>query len=77
MIDFILNVIISVVGNEAFSLGVELVGGFNLKRFGSERIDAPTPEACEAECFVNKDRCSAWTFILGSGSNGLFVCLLA
>ena len=26
-------------------------------------IDAPTPEACEAECYARKSGCDAWTFI--------------
>ncbi len=25
---------------------------------------APTPEACETECFVNRKVCAVWTFIL-------------
>ena len=38
--------------------------GFELR--GAEKegwLDAPTPEACEAECYALKSNCDAWTFI--------------
>ncbi len=45
---------------------MELIGGTNIKRDGSDKLYAPSPEACETECFVNKKNCAAWTFYQGS-----------
>ena len=31
--------------------------------FGGGGFIAPTPEACETECFVRNEHCGAWSFI--------------
>ena len=52
--------------------GVALVAEDLPEKFGGGGFFTPTPEACETECFVRKDFCAAWTFILNSKSNFKF-----
>jgi len=54
------------VGLEDFLPGYELLGTDPPKEFGGGGFYAPTPEACEAECYTrSNDHCNAWTFIPG------------
>ena len=51
-------------GNEEFLPGFEIIGSDLSFEFGGGGFNAPTPEACETECFVRESVCSAWTFII-------------
>ena len=50
-------------GNEDFLPGFELTGYDAIPEFGGGGIIAPSPEACETECFVRDKSCSGWTFM--------------
>ena len=54
------------VGLEDFLPGYELLGKDTPKESGGGGFYAPTPEACETECYTRgHDYCNAWTFIPG------------
>ena len=54
------------VGLEDFLPGYELLGDDTPKESGGGGFYAPTPEACETECYTRgHDYCNAWTFIPG------------
>ena len=67
------------VGLEDFLPGYELLGSDPPKKNGGGGVYAPTPEACETECYVRgSDNCNAWTFIPGESGEcylkGFDVC---
>ena len=54
------------VGLPSFLPGYELIGGIPISGQSLEiSVPAPTPEACETECYVRGSECDAWTFIPG------------
>ena len=55
-----------IAGLEDFLPGYEVLGSDQPKEYGGGGFYAPTPEACETECYVRgNDYCNAWTFIPG------------
>ena len=55
-----------IAGLEDFLPGYEVLGSDPPKEYGGGGFYAPTPEACETECYVRgNDYCNAWTFIPG------------
>merc|ERR1719328_26453 len=58
------------VGLEEFLPGYEILGSSPLYEFGGGGFYAPTPEACETECYTRKNNyCNAWTFIPGESES--------
>ena len=54
------------VGLEDFLPGYEVLGSDPPKEYGGGGFYAPTPEACETECYNRGSKyCNAWTFIPG------------
>ena len=50
----------------SFLPGYELIGGIPIAGKPLEiSVVAPTPEACETECYTRGSECDAWTFIPG------------
>ena len=55
-----------IVGLEDFLPGYEVLGSDPPKEYGGGGFYAPTPEACETECYTRGSKyCNAWTFIPG------------
>ena len=53
-----------IVGLEDFLPGYEVLGSDPPEEFGGGGFYAPTPEACETECYTRGGKyCNAWTFI--------------
>ena len=55
-----------IAGLEDFLPGYEVLGSDPPKEYGGGGFYAPTPEACETECYTRGSKyCNAWTFIPG------------